>query len=218
MKGLIFFGISDNTLHTFACDCAERALLRGSFSNRKPHQDSWDAIRVKRLWLKGKVGEDILLAANKAANSVAEEARTSTWGSSGWVPEEFYLAADVAWAAQTASSMLGSRSNAVSLAYGTSLWAISARGDDDEASEAEEIWQAQHLKSLQRKLSLDTALAQVRELLLSRFTLNNWGKIRALQHCVGDDASLFTEYVKEHLSNPYRALISALPASEWYQI
>ena len=60
-----------NLLHEFACWCAERALRAERKAGRVPDKRSWEAIRVKRRWLKGKATDEELAAAWDAARDAA---------------------------------------------------------------------------------------------------------------------------------------------------
>ena len=67
-------------LHEFACWCTERALKGERKAGREPHPDSWRAIKVKRLWMKGKATDEELSAAESAARSAAEStAESAAW-------------------------------------------------------------------------------------------------------------------------------------------
>jgi len=64
-------------LHELACKFAETALKAERKAGREPHPDSWKAIKVKRQWLKNKVTDDQLSAAESAAWSAARSAAES---------------------------------------------------------------------------------------------------------------------------------------------
>ena len=73
-------------LHEFACWCTERALKRERKAGREPDERSWNAIRVKRAWLRGEATDEDLAAARAAALAAARDAaRDAAW--------------DAAWAA-----------------------------------------------------------------------------------------------------------------------
>ena len=57
-------------LHEFACRCAEEALRKAGVTDDR----SWNAIRVKRLWIEGKATDTELAAAWDAARAAAEAA------------------------------------------------------------------------------------------------------------------------------------------------
>ena len=84
------------TLHEFACWCAEAGLKREREAGREPDKRSWDAIRVKRRWLRGLASDKELDAARDAAWDAAwatararDAARAAAWAA----------ARDAAWAA-----------------------------------------------------------------------------------------------------------------------
>ena len=60
----------ERLLHEFACDIAEKALKRANVTDKR----SWNAIKVKRLWLDGKATDEELSAAYSAAYSAARYA------------------------------------------------------------------------------------------------------------------------------------------------
>ena len=60
-------------LHLFACDVAEKALKDAKVTDKR----SWDAIKIKRLWIQGKATNEELSAAYYAANSAAYSAANS---------------------------------------------------------------------------------------------------------------------------------------------
>ena len=63
-------------LHEAACHFAEQALHKERHAGREPHPNSWNAIRVKRRWLKGIASDKELTAARSAAWSAA---RSAAW-------------------------------------------------------------------------------------------------------------------------------------------
>jgi len=64
------------TLHRFACWCAEQALKAERKAGREPAKESWEAIKIKIKWLDGKATDDQLAAARSAAWSAA---RSAAW-------------------------------------------------------------------------------------------------------------------------------------------
>ena len=62
-------------LRLFACECAERALLRERAAGREPHEDSWAAVIVARRYAEGQATEKELMAAQVAAVTAAREMR-----------------------------------------------------------------------------------------------------------------------------------------------
>lgn len=68
--------IPARTLHEFACRCAEEALRKAGVTDDR----SWNAIRVKRLWMEGKATDAELYAAETAAWTAARTAaETAAW-------------------------------------------------------------------------------------------------------------------------------------------
>lgn len=63
-------------LHEFVCRCAEGALRKAGVTDDR----SWNAIRVKRLWIEGKATDTELAAARDAARDAAlAAARDAAW-------------------------------------------------------------------------------------------------------------------------------------------
>ena len=70
-------------LHEFACRCAEHALTIAGIKDDGSNA-SWNAIRVKRLWLKGEATDAELDAARDAARDAAwDAARYAAWYAAG---------------------------------------------------------------------------------------------------------------------------------------
>ena len=84
------------TLHEFACWCAEGALKAERKAGREPDKRSWNAIKVKRAWLKGKASNSELSAAWDAARDAAGAAAGYAAGAAAG-----YAAGDAARAAQS---------------------------------------------------------------------------------------------------------------------
>ena len=59
--------IPERILHEYACWCAKWTLKREREAGREPDPRSWEAIRIKRLWLAGKVTDEELAKAKSAA-------------------------------------------------------------------------------------------------------------------------------------------------------
>jgi len=101
--------LPDKLLHGFACDCAERALLRERNAGREPDKRSWEAVRIKRLWIEGKITDEewqkaraVRAAARIAAGAAAEvaaraAARVTAWAATWTIAWE--AARVAAWAA-----------------------------------------------------------------------------------------------------------------------
>ena len=79
-------------LHEFACLCAERALKQAKVTDRR----CWNAIKTKRLWLKGKASDKELAAARAAAWDAAQAAAWDAAGDAVWAAA-WAAARDVAW-------------------------------------------------------------------------------------------------------------------------
>jgi hypothetical protein len=69
--------IPARTLHEFALWCAETALTKANVTDER----SWNALKVKRLWLDGKATDKELDAARYAAWDVV---RAVTWYDAAW--------------------------------------------------------------------------------------------------------------------------------------
>ena len=68
--------IPANTLHEFACQCAEEVLQKADVTDER----AWNAIRVKRLWMEGKASAAELNAAESATWAAARNvARNAAW-------------------------------------------------------------------------------------------------------------------------------------------
>ena len=80
----------ETILHEFACWCAEQALKAERKAGRESDKRSWEAIRVKRRWLKGEATDKELAAAGAAAGDAARDAAGAAAGAA---------AGDAAWAA-----------------------------------------------------------------------------------------------------------------------
>ena len=92
-------------LHEFACRCAERALKKAKVTDER----SWNAIKVKRAWLKGEATDEELAAARAAAAAAwaagaagaaawAAWAAGAAWAVAAWVAA--WAARDTAAAAE----------------------------------------------------------------------------------------------------------------------
>ena len=63
-----------NTLHEFACWCAENALNLLRAKGQEPDPRAWAAIEAKRKWLRGEISDTELAAARGAAGAAARAA------------------------------------------------------------------------------------------------------------------------------------------------
>ena len=84
-----------NLLHEFACWCAERALRAERKAGQEPDKRSWEAIRVKRRWLKGQVTDEQLSAAVSDAARAVRAAVRAAASAAAWA-----AASAAAWAAE----------------------------------------------------------------------------------------------------------------------
>ncbi len=91
------FPLDARVLRLFACDCAERALLRERKQGREPAEASWKAVRITRLYLDGNASEEARSAAYSAAQLAATLAASSFTFSADWSAP---VSAD--WSAETA--------------------------------------------------------------------------------------------------------------------
>jgi len=57
----------DLIAHTFACDCAERALEKNKRKGIGTDPRSWKAVETKRAWMRGEATDEDLSAARSAA-------------------------------------------------------------------------------------------------------------------------------------------------------
>jgi len=100
-RKVLWMADAERTLHEFACWCAESALKRERKAGREPDKRCWNAIKVKRRWLKGKATDDELTAAAAAYWAAAGAAYwTAAVGSIvGSIPSARAAAAAAYWAA-----------------------------------------------------------------------------------------------------------------------
>ncbi len=87
-------------LHEFACREAHSALMRERRAGREPDERLWNAISVKRRWLRGQATDDDLAAAWDAAGEAAWDAAWDAAGAAAWA-----AASAAAWAAARAASI-----------------------------------------------------------------------------------------------------------------
>ena len=94
----------ERTLHEFACWCAEQALKVERKAGREPDKRSWEAIRVKCLWLKGKATDKELAAAWDGAGDASAAARAASIAVSIAAWDGAGAARAAAWEARAATS------------------------------------------------------------------------------------------------------------------
>lgn len=68
--------VPETLLHTFACDCAERALTQEWKAGRQPDARLWNAIWLKRRWLEGAIEDQEL---NDAREQIEKLATDLSW-------------------------------------------------------------------------------------------------------------------------------------------
>jgi len=89
----------------FACDCAERALLREREKGREPAPASWAAIEVARRFAAGEAPLDELVAARDAARDAARAAaRDAAWDATWDAAWDAAWDAESKWQAQRLSA------------------------------------------------------------------------------------------------------------------
>lgn len=72
---LIYVFMDDRERRVFACDCAERALLREREAGREPDERSWNAVAVARRFADGNASNEEL----EQAEAAAWDARAAAW-------------------------------------------------------------------------------------------------------------------------------------------
>ena len=83
-RKVLWMADATNTLHEFACWCAEQALLKEREAGREPDARSWAAVEAKRKWLKGEITDEELYAAQYAAWDATRSAAWSAAESAAW--------------------------------------------------------------------------------------------------------------------------------------
>ena len=141
--------IDEQTLHKFACACAERALSRVE----NPDPRSVAAIEAKRAWMKGEISDAELDAASDAARDAAsaaawdaasDDVRVAAWAAAR--DAAWDAAWDVAWDAAMAAARDAAWAAARDAAWDAAFAAASAA-----ARAAERAWQVEELKKLLRE-------------------------------------------------------------------
>jgi hypothetical protein len=144
-RTVIAMADSSRLLHEFACDCAERTLVRERDAGHEPDVRSWDAIAAKRAWLDGLISDEQLSAAISAASSAARSAESAAWSAAR-------SAESAAWSAASSAASSAARSAAISAARSAARSAaisaaISAASSAaiSAASSADREWQNETL-------------------------------------------------------------------------
>jgi len=141
----------EKELRLFACDCAERALLRERKQGREPDERSWEAIRVARAYANGQGSRQRLDAAWDAARDAVVAA--------GWD-----AASDAAWAAgwDAASATAWAVGSATAWATGSAAaWAATSAAGLAAASDA--AWAAARAADLATAWAAGSATAVAAE-------------------------------------------------------
>ena len=73
-RTVLWMADATRTLHEFAVWVARQALLRERRRDREPDRRSWEALRVKARWLRGRATDAELAAAWDAARAAARDA------------------------------------------------------------------------------------------------------------------------------------------------
>ncbi len=167
--------IPEHILHHFACDCAERALLREREAGREPDACSWEAIRIKRLWVEGKATEEKLDAAcadarDAARNATWDSVRNRAMAAARWAARyAAWNATDAAWdaanatdAAKSAAWNAANATDAVWSAAWNAVWSAAWNAAFDK----EQSWQTELLCALIERYQ--DARASLLSLLLER--------------------------------------------------
>jgi len=115
-------------LHTFACDCAERALLCETMQYRDVPEKLQRAIAIKRDWIDGQCQRETLEKARERALKELKESKR-------WRPNPRY-----AWL--QSSYHLGIEGQSAAHAIQAGVWAISPEGEDAAENAAREACEA----------------------------------------------------------------------------
>ena len=116
--------IPENDLHEMACKFAENALKAERKAGREPHPDSWEVIKVKRLWINKKATDEQLKIARAAAWSAENDAAWAAGREAAWEAARAAArsAADsAAWSAGRSAAWAAKRS-AVWAAKSAAAW------------------------------------------------------------------------------------------------
>jgi len=76
-RRVLWMADATDTLHEFACWCAEEALTREREAGREPDARLWAAIETKRAWLRGEASKNELVVAWAASRAAAKYAAYS---------------------------------------------------------------------------------------------------------------------------------------------
>ncbi len=71
--------VPEHVLHIFACDCAERMLLKKQKAGQKLDARLWKAIKAKRRWLKKELSDDELLDIRVESRNIRNDTWVISW-------------------------------------------------------------------------------------------------------------------------------------------
>ena len=126
--------LSKNTLYEFALLCAEHALTIAKVTDKR----CWNAIKVKRAWMRGEASDDELDTAWAAAWSAARSSARSA-------------VRDVAWVAVWAAARDAALNATLNAAWVTALdaaWVAARKVKGRKGYSHERAWQVETLKQL----------------------------------------------------------------------
>ena len=139
--------LTDRIMRLFACDCAERTLMRErergrhSDPSRDPDLESWNAIEVSRRYAVGDATEEELYAAREAALGVVQDIkRASPWvikRASAWI-DAWFWSLHAAWATTQPSAQISAWNAACDAVLAA---ALDAKGEEYE-------WQCAHIAEM----------------------------------------------------------------------
>jgi hypothetical protein len=154
--------VDERTLRLFACDCAERALIRERDAGREPDARNFEAIAVSRRYAAGDAtGSEMAAAWDSAWDAAWDASRAAAWDSAwdaAWDASRAAARA-AAWDAARAASRSAARAAARAAAWDAAraaAWdasraaARAAAWDAARAAarDAEAEWQVEHLRSM----------------------------------------------------------------------
>ena len=129
----------------WACDCAERALLREREAGREPDIHSWKAVEVARQYAQGDFGVNAAHATTTNVYAAAAAAHAAAAAATAADAHAAYAAASAA-----AYAAYGAAYAAVA-AYAAAAYAAAAyaaRSTDDAVTNAEIEWKRKHLDKM----------------------------------------------------------------------
>ena len=130
LKVLGIFDGAEKKQRLFACDCAERALLREREAGREPDPRSWNAVSVAREYAMGRASKEELKSAKTAASASYASA---SYASAAYDAAYADAAAAAAYAAYAAYADAADAAYAYAAAYAAA------------AAAAERKWQVKKL-------------------------------------------------------------------------